>query len=1206
MKLTLSLLLVLVACSFGFSQTLNNLEDNGVNVQNSSSGTGYFQWINLKLAGNTISSTDTNGNIVLAPNGSGIVSISSNLSVDPDTDASTTLGRVRIDSRFTDYAYLSHYDQSDALSYMIAQDPTGGTFLNAKTGKAIRFRINNADEWYITSTGDLFGYPGNNLTVGNIKLDANTISSTDLNGNIILDPNGSGQVNFSSSQLTNVADPVNAQDAATKAYVDANSGTTFPLTAPNGSLSAPSYSFVNETTSGMYHNGSNALFFSESGSNKLELGFDVILHDNIRGAADGTYNLGAGTYNFNSLYISGSIQNGNGSTISVAEDFVPSSSNNFDLGTEFRQWVDLYIDGTAEIDLLTINNSYTFPSADGTNGQVLATDGAGTLSFQDVPTGISNLEDNGTDVQNSTTGTGALKWDNVSIDGNTISSTDLNGNIILDPNGSGQISFSSSQLTNVADPVNAQDAATKAYVDANSGTSFPLLAPDGSAGSPSYSFTDNDTGIYGLGGDFIGFSTGGSSRFSINNSLSIFNNELRVNSGNDVQFGGSLFIQEEPAAGTNRTGFGQLWVRNDVPNTLMFTDDEGNDHDLTVGGGEDYIVINSAGTLPTASGADAISIGESAEGQNTNAISIGTGAGSTTGLVGTSSISIGDGANSATSWIGTNSIGIGRSVISRGTNSGALGNVSQATGVNAWAIGAGATATATNAIALGESADATAQGALVFGRRMRATAQGAIIMGWNTSDVTNSISDSFELSWDGTTGFKVGSTYGTGITTNADPDTNLTDAVAGSMAWDSTDGEYRFFDGVSWNSLGGGGNSFPLLATNGSAGTPSYSFSANPGQGMYSAGLADLRFTVAGADQLLLKNNNAIFKRQVLGPRNQTAAAPTYSFESDTNLGMYQVTWDVLGFVTNGVLRQKINADGHIEPGTNESYDLGIATASFREAFVNDVTMGSSSTISNERTITAAGSSPHIDLKLIPKGVGTIKTPTGYDTRVVSDEDLINKKYFDDNTSSLLTNVSDPTNPQDVATKAYVDANSSGSQWTTAASDINFTGGNVAIGTTTIPSGYKLAVDGKIIAEEVLVELSTAWPDYVFESDYRLLTLEEIEKFIKSNKHLPEMPSAKEMEEKGIELGTMNSLLLKKIEELMLHTIEQEKKIDELSNEPKATSDKLSALEMENEALKKDLEANNLKLEAYDSQLAAYNLQLAALLSRLEKLENKQ
>lgn len=106
--------------------------------------------------------------------------------------------------------------------------------------------------------------------------------------------------------------------------------------------------------------------------------------------------------------------------------------------------------------------------------------------------------------------------------------------------------------------------------------------------------------------------------------------------------------------------------------------------------------------------------------------------------------------------------------------------------------------------------------------------------------------------------------------------------------------------------------------------------------------------------------------------------------------------------------------------------------------------------------------------------------------------------------------------------------------------------GNVCIGNT-VSNGYKLAVEGTIGAREVNVN-TTTWSDYVFNTDYKLLPLTEVEKYIAANHHLPEVPSAAEVEEKGINVGEMNALLLKKIEELTLHVIEQEKRIKELES----------------------------------------------------------
>jgi hypothetical protein len=107
-------------------------------------------------------------------------------------------------------------------------------------------------------------------------------------------------------------------------------------------------------------------------------------------------------------------------------------------------------------------------------------------------------------------------------------------------------------------------------------------------------------------------------------------------------------------------------------------------------------------------------------------------------------------------------------------------------------------------------------------------------------------------------------------------------------------------------------------------------------------------------------------------------------------------------------------------------------------------------------------------------------------------------------------------------------------------------GGNVGIGTTD-PQGYRLAVAGKVIAEEIVVKLRGNWPDYVFEENYNLLPLTEVENYINQNKHLPEVPAAKEMEKNGVNLGEMNMLLLKKVEELTLYVIELKKEMSEQS-----------------------------------------------------------
>jgi len=95
--------------------------------------------------------------------------------------------------------------------------------------------------------------------------------------------------------------------------------------------------------------------------------------------------------------------------------------------------------------------------------------------------------------------------------------------------------------------------------------------------------------------------------------------------------------------------------------------------------------------------------------------------------------------------------------------------------------------------------------------------------------------------------------------------------------------------------------------------------------------------------------------------------------------------------------------------------------------------------------------------------------------------------------------------------------------------------GRLGIGTWT-PGNYKLAVNGGIRAKYIDVE--TGWSDFVFDSDYKLITLEELELYIKENGHLPDMPSSEDVAKNGVNVGETLSKLLQKIEELTLYIIE--------------------------------------------------------------------
>ncbi len=119
--------------------------------------------------------------------------------------------------------------------------------------------------------------------------------------------------------------------------------------------------------------------------------------------------------------------------------------------------------------------------------------------------------------------------------------------------------------------------------------------------------------------------------------------------------------------------------------------------------------------------------------------------------------------------------------------------------------------------------------------------------------------------------------------------------------------------------------------------------------------------------------------------------------------------------------------------------------------------------------------------------------------------------------------------------------------------------GNMLIGGTSLnpATGYTLSIDGKLICTEARVQLTASWPDYVFADDYQLPSLESVEKFVKQNKHLPNIPAAAEVEKQGFDLGDMNRKLLEKVEQLTLHLIEMKK-------ENKVLSERLTALEKKN------------------------------------------
>jgi hypothetical protein len=112
---------------------------------------------------------------------------------------------------------------------------------------------------------------------------------------------------------------------------------------------------------------------------------------------------------------------------------------------------------------------------------------------------------------------------------------------------------------------------------------------------------------------------------------------------------------------------------------------------------------------------------------------------------------------------------------------------------------------------------------------------------------------------------------------------------------------------------------------------------------------------------------------------------------------------------------------------------------------------------------------------------------------------------------------------------------------------VHIDGDQVAIGDMlSTANDYKLTVTGKIICEELKVELAANWPDYVFRNDYALRPIDDLKTFIRTHGHLPNIPKAADVEKEGFEVGEMNRRLLEKVEELTLYVIQLQEQIDQL------------------------------------------------------------
>ena len=484
---------------------------------------------NLDLNGNTISSTDANGNIVLDPNGTGYVSITgTNGLIIPvgttDQRAPSVQGAVRYNtdtSSFEGYTgstwgSLGGVKSVDGLTYISAESAPGASndTLSFVTDNIERMsldtdsldvastilttNINSTLTSTSTTTGALVVDGGvgiaENLNVGgvinidNLRLDTNTLSSTDSNGNIILAPNGTGDIQLDSDTVRIGDSNANATittNGTGDLILNTNSGTTTGsitiedgengniTLAPNGTgklvLNNP---YINGTTDTL------AEFIYDTVGGAVTSGTGITVTNNDGGNTS-TVNITNTTVTAASYGSTTAIPtftvNAQGQLTAAGTENISTTLNIAgDTGTDaIAHLTDtLTFTGGEGIDTTVTNNVLTIAGEDATtsNKGIASFASAnfdvtsGAVSTKNITLGTSTLTNGST--TNSLAGLQQLDVDNLQFNGNSIISTDTNGGITLDPNGTGHVSVSSALIKDVATPVDPTDAANKAYVDA--------------------------------------------------------------------------------------------------------------------------------------------------------------------------------------------------------------------------------------------------------------------------------------------------------------------------------------------------------------------------------------------------------------------------------------------------------------------------------------------------------------------------------------------------------------------------------------------------------------------------------------------------------------------------------------------------------------------------------------------------------------------
>ena len=337
-------------------------------------------------------------------------------------------------------------------------------------------------------------------------------------------------------------------------------------------------------------------------------------------------------------------------------------------------------------------------------------------------------------------------------------------------------------------------------------------------------------------------------------------------------------------------------------------------------------------------------------------------------------------------------------------------------------------------------------------------------------------------------------------------------------------------------------------------------------------------FTDTDAQSLALSGN-------VLSISNgNSVTLPTFT-DTDTDAQSLALSGNVLS-ISNGnsvtlptQSPQTLSQSGNVVTLSNGGGSFTLPT--FTDTDAQSLTLsGNVLSISNGNSVTLPPHTPQTlsqsgNTITLSNGGGSFNLPTtsvvaGTNVTVTGTGTTANPFTVSANDTSLYANNGIINQATTVSGNRVVDMNNSNIWFSTANSTSN---GKMYLGSTAVypnaTGNYRLFVEGGILTEKVKVALrsSANWADYVFANDYKLMPLNEVEAFVKTNKHLPGIDSAEQLAKDGIDVAQMQSKQMEKIEELTLYIIDQDKKIAEQAKALEKNAKELEALKLQIQAL---------------------------------------